>query len=78
MLFRSDLLARLLAPRWPDDVAHLFQTEEPPKIPGAGPALSTKLAELATTEIYTGIHTLSLHDALPTSTCWPPPTSRRV
>jgi DNA polymerase (family 10) len=35
--------------RWPDDVAHLFQTDEPPKIPGAGPALSTKLAELATT-----------------------------
>ena len=35
--------------RWPDDVAHLFQAEEPPKIPGAGPALTTKLAELATT-----------------------------
>jgi DNA polymerase (family 10) len=35
--------------RWPDDVAHLFKTDEPPKIPGAGPALSTKLAELATT-----------------------------
>jgi len=35
--------------RWPDDVAHLFQTEEPPKIPGAGPALTTKLEELATT-----------------------------
>jgi DNA polymerase (family 10) len=35
--------------RWPDDVAHLFQSEEPPKIPGAGPALTTKLAELATT-----------------------------
>jgi DNA polymerase (family 10) len=35
--------------RWPDDVAHLFQADEPPKIPGAGPALSTKLAELATT-----------------------------
>jgi DNA polymerase (family 10) len=35
--------------RWPDDVAHLFQSEEPPKIPGAGPALATKLAELATT-----------------------------
>jgi len=35
--------------RWPDDVAHLFVTGEPPKIPGAGPALSTKLAELATT-----------------------------
>ena len=35
--------------RWPDDVAHLFQSDEPPKIPGAGPALTTKLAELATT-----------------------------
>ena len=35
--------------RWPDDVAHLFQADEPPKIPGAGPALTTKLAELATT-----------------------------
>ena len=35
--------------RWPDDVAHLFQSDAPPKIPGAGPALTTKLAELATT-----------------------------
>ena len=35
--------------RWPDDVAHLFVTGEAPKIPGAGPALSTKLAELAST-----------------------------
>jgi len=35
--------------RWPDDVAHLFQADEPPKIPGAGPALTTKLAELAST-----------------------------
>ncbi len=35
--------------RWPDDVAHLFLTGEAPKIPGAGPALSTKLSELATT-----------------------------
>jgi DNA polymerase (family 10) len=35
--------------RWPDDVAHLFQTDAPPKIPGAGPALTTKLVELATT-----------------------------
>ena len=35
--------------RWPDDVAHLFQADDPPKIPGAGPALTTKLAELATT-----------------------------
>ena len=35
--------------RWPDDVAHLFVAGDAPKIPGAGPALSTKLAELATT-----------------------------
>ena len=35
--------------RWPDDVAHLFQSADPPKIPGAGPALTTKLAELAAT-----------------------------
>ncbi len=35
--------------RWPDDVAALLQGESPPKIPGAGPALSAKLGELATT-----------------------------
>jgi DNA polymerase (family 10) len=35
--------------RWPDDVAHLFGADVPPKIPGAGPALTSKLAELATT-----------------------------
>ena len=35
--------------RWPSDVALLFQADEPPKIPGAGPALTAKLAELATT-----------------------------
>jgi DNA polymerase (family 10) len=35
--------------RWPDDVAHLFVSGDAPKIPGAGPALTTKLAELATT-----------------------------
>ncbi|MEX0709928.1 MAG: DNA polymerase/3'-5' exonuclease PolX [Chloroflexota bacterium] len=35
--------------RWPDDVAHLFGTGQAPKIPGAGPALSTKLEELART-----------------------------
>ena len=35
--------------RWPDDVAHLITVGDAPKIPGAGPALSTKLAELATT-----------------------------
>jgi DNA polymerase (family 10) len=35
--------------RWPDDVAYLFKAGDPPKIPGAGPALTTKLAELATT-----------------------------
>ncbi|MEP6808329.1 MAG: DNA polymerase/3'-5' exonuclease PolX [Chloroflexota bacterium] len=35
--------------RWPDDVAQLFVIGDAPKIPGAGPALTTKLAELATT-----------------------------
>ena len=35
--------------RWPDDVASLFAGGSPPKIPGAGPALGMKLAELATT-----------------------------
>jgi DNA polymerase (family 10) len=35
--------------RYPDDVAALFQRGEPPKLPGAGPALSAKLAELAET-----------------------------
>jgi DNA polymerase (family X) len=35
--------------RYPDDVASLYRRGTPPKIPGAGPALSTKLAELAGT-----------------------------
>ena len=35
--------------RYPDDVAALFQRGEPPKIPGAGEALTAKLAELAET-----------------------------
>ncbi|HYM52002.1 MAG TPA: DNA polymerase/3'-5' exonuclease PolX [Candidatus Dormibacteraeota bacterium] len=35
--------------RYPDDVAALYRRGTPPKIPGAGPALSTKLAELAET-----------------------------
>jgi DNA polymerase (family 10) len=35
--------------RYPDDVAVLFQRGEPPKIPGAGEALTAKLAELAAT-----------------------------
>jgi DNA polymerase (family X) len=35
--------------RYPDDVAALFRRGEPPTIPGAGPALSAKLAELAET-----------------------------
>ena len=35
--------------RWPDDVAHLFASGDAPKIPGAGPALTAKLEELATT-----------------------------
>jgi DNA polymerase (family 10) len=35
--------------RYPDDVAALFARGEPPKLPGAGPALTAKLAELAQT-----------------------------
>ena len=35
--------------RYPDDVATLFRRGEPPKIPGAGAALTLKLAELAET-----------------------------
>ena len=35
--------------RYPDDVASLFRRGTPPKIPGAGPALTAKLAELAET-----------------------------
>jgi len=35
--------------RYPDDVAALFRRGTPPKLPGAGPALSAKLAELSRT-----------------------------
>ena len=35
--------------RYPDDVAALYQRGDPPKIPGAGAALTAKLAELAET-----------------------------
>jgi DNA polymerase (family 10) len=35
--------------RYPDDVAGLFRRGEPPKLPGAGSALTAKLAELAET-----------------------------
>ncbi|TMB56300.1 MAG: DNA polymerase/3'-5' exonuclease PolX [Chloroflexi bacterium] len=35
--------------RWPADVASLYRRGSPPKIPGAGSALSAKLAELADT-----------------------------
>ncbi|CAN5327240.1 hypothetical protein BH24CHL10_BH24CHL10_05890 [soil metagenome] len=35
--------------RYPDDVAVLFRRGEPPTLPGAGAALSAKLAELAET-----------------------------
>lgn len=35
--------------RFPDDVAALFRRGEPPKLPGAGAALTAKLAELAET-----------------------------
>lgn len=33
--------------RWPEDVAARYRAGDPPRIPGAGDALSTKLAELA-------------------------------
>ncbi len=35
--------------RYPDDVAALFRRGEPPKLPGAGAALTAKLAELSET-----------------------------
>jgi DNA polymerase (family 10) len=35
--------------RWPEDVAARFSSADPPHIPGAGSALSAKLAELAKT-----------------------------
>ena len=35
--------------RYPDDVAGLFRRGQPPKLPGAGAALTAKLAELAET-----------------------------
>jgi DNA polymerase (family 10) len=35
--------------RYPEDVASLYRRGTPPKLPGAGPALSAKLAELSTT-----------------------------
>ncbi len=35
--------------RWPEDVAARYRTGDPPRIPGAGAALSAKLAELAET-----------------------------
>ncbi len=35
--------------RYPDDVAALYRAGAPPKLPGAGPALGAKLAELAET-----------------------------
>ena len=35
--------------RYPEDVASLYRRGKPPKLPGAGPALSTKLAELSET-----------------------------
>jgi DNA polymerase (family X) len=35
--------------RWPEDIAARYRGGDPPKVPGAGPALSTKLAELANT-----------------------------
>src|SRR4029079_4767379 len=44
--------------RYPEDVASLYRRGTPPKLPGAGPALSAKLAALSTTR------TLPYHDKL--------------
>ena len=44
--------------RFPEDVASLYRRGAPPKLPGAGPALSTKLAELSETG------SLAYHDKL--------------
>jgi DNA polymerase (family 10) len=44
--------------RYPEDVASLYRRGQPPKLPGAGPALSTKLAELSESG------TLAYHDKL--------------
>ena len=44
--------------RYPDDVASLFRRGDPPKLPGAGAALTAKLAELAETG------TLGYHERL--------------
>lgn len=44
--------------RYPEDVAALYRHGTPPKLPGAGPALSTKLAELSDTG------SLEYHDRL--------------
>jgi DNA polymerase (family 10) len=44
--------------RYPDDVASLFKRGEPPKLPGAGTALTAKLAELSETG------TLEYHERL--------------
>jgi DNA polymerase (family X) len=44
--------------RYPDDVASLYRRGEPPKLTGAGPALTAKLAELAETG------SLEYHDRL--------------
>jgi DNA polymerase (family 10) len=44
--------------RYPDDVASLYRRGEPPKLTGAGPAITAKLAELAETG------SLEYHDRL--------------
>ena len=44
--------------RYPEDVASLYRRGTPPKLPGAGPALSQKLAELSETG------SLAYHDRL--------------
>jgi DNA polymerase (family 10) len=49
--------------RYPEDVASLYRRGTPPKLPGAGPALSTKLAELSETGSLE--YHQRLHDQVP-------------
>ena len=49
--------------RYPEDVASLYRRGDPPKLPGAGPALSTKLAELSETGSLE--YHRRLHDQVP-------------
>ena len=49
--------------RYPEDVASLYRRGTPPKLPGAGPALSNKLAELSETGSLE--YHQRLHDQVP-------------